>query len=491
MSAEVWDKISSHFSTSSLVSNSYCHIEKEIKFKSIDILLKDKISHNVFNKNKTFTHLFRKYSEFTMKQNKSYGKYKIIFTYDYFSNFFKFNKIGRYKFFLNINFIYKPFFKKNLNFCTNLYYFYETEILTRWNFYKDLDFMTSKIFFEYSKPLQDVSSYFFSFYRNLLLFYSKSLEKSSTIMRKKKLKYWISTSPRRIFEEIKCKINYFSYPINFLVIILRLIPNINRGLLVNNFSRSLLLKPFLTEGTYFLHVSLINQCKKSYNIKEILNKIPTRKTKNLFGQFSEFLIQKKFYQEFIFHSLKQFTSSKNFFGNLLIIFKCFIKIQDKYQTIRPSLLLCNLIIVFKESFDLILKFDYFIQTEIKYSPINCKVIDKDIFTSVAKKEKRNYESLFLFFFGAAKILGYPTYLKILSIKIFTDAMKKSYYSIKSVLIELILCLTKKTSSFLVQKSKYKKIIRKFQKHCESILRKCNIVRLKYIYQKKKTYLISH
>ena len=46
MSAEVWDKISSHFSTSSLVSNSYCRIEKEIKFKSIDILLKDKISHN-------------------------------------------------------------------------------------------------------------------------------------------------------------------------------------------------------------------------------------------------------------------------------------------------------------------------------------------------------------------------------------------------------------------------------------------------------------
>merc|ERR1711966_313984 len=115
--------------------------------------------------------------------------------------------------------------------------------------------------------------------------------------------------------------------------------------------------------------SLINQCKKSYNIKEILNKTPTRKTKNLFGQFSEFLIQKKFYQEFIFHSLKQFTSAKNFFGNLLIIFKCFIKIQDKYQTIRPSLLLCNLIIVFKESFDLILKVDYFIQTEIKYSPI--------------------------------------------------------------------------------------------------------------------------
>jgi len=67
-------------------------------------------------------------------------------------------------------------------------------------------------------------------------------------------------------------------------------------------------------------------------------------------------------------------------------------------------------------------------------------------------------------------------------------MKKSYYSIKSVLIELILCLTKKTSSFLVQKNKYKKIIRKFQKHCESILRKCNIVRLKYIYQKKKLIL---
>ena len=66
MSAEVWDKISSHFSTSSLVSNSYCHIEKEIKFKSIDILPKDKISHNVFNKNKAFIHLFRKYSEFTV-----------------------------------------------------------------------------------------------------------------------------------------------------------------------------------------------------------------------------------------------------------------------------------------------------------------------------------------------------------------------------------------------------------------------------------------
>lgn len=51
MSAEVWDKISSHFSTNSLVTNSYCHIEKEIKFKSIDILLKDKISHNIFNRN--------------------------------------------------------------------------------------------------------------------------------------------------------------------------------------------------------------------------------------------------------------------------------------------------------------------------------------------------------------------------------------------------------------------------------------------------------
>ena len=155
-----------------------------------------------------------------------------------------------------------------------------------------------------------------------------------------------------------------------------------------SFSKHLLFKIISTEGTTFLNFTIALQFKKLFSIKEILNTIPLKRTKNLFKKFSDFLVQKKYQQEFIVHSLSKLSSEKIISGNLLIIFKCLLKIQEKAKVTGMNLVIYNLVTIFKENMDLLLRFDNFFQTETQFLPIIVlPLIKMFIFQSARKKKK--------------------------------------------------------------------------------------------------------
>lgn len=251
-----------------------------------------------------------------------------------------------------------------------------------------------------------------------------------------------------------------------------------------NFSKNIFFKPLSIEGASFLWFSLLLQFKKLFNLQEVFNKIPTKKTPNLVLPFSEFLVEKKNHQEFVIQTFSKISGERIVMGNLLLMFKFLVKIQKIIKTACSSLVIYNLITVFREKFDSILKNDNFIQNELKFSPIFCFPIHRDIYFSLLKKEKEMNESLELFFSSAIEFFGFSLYLKLFFLKTLSRIVKKPKRHLKGLLLEIILKGSKRTSSSSIEKTG-KKVYKILNKHCLSILKKCTNSRFFFIYKKIK------
>jgi hypothetical protein len=202
----------------------------------------------------------------------------------------------------------------------------------------------------------------------------------------------------------------------------------------------------------------------------------------LFQKFSELLIQKKYQQEFIIYSLGKIVSEKKTVGNLLLIFKCLLTIQQKIQVNCTSMVLFNMVTLFKENLDILLKFDDFFHTELQFLPLNCNSIDREIYFSFLKKEKEYKESFNSFFYGAFKRLNYHVYLSFFLNKILSKILKRPQYFVKIFLIEVVFKTIKKIDIHLLRSKKNK--LRIIKRHRFFILKKCNIRRFFFLTKKK-------
>ena len=322
-------------------------------------------------------------------------------------------------------------------------------------------------------------------YENLFCFYLKEKNTFDLFIEKKKLRFMVSIMSLKILSDIKSQTSNTSSPYNFLIISLRLISKENYCIHISNFLLVFFFKIISSEGTNFLNFGLSLQFEKINNLKKIFNKITDFKIKSLFQKFSELLIQKKYQQEFIMYSLGKIVSEKKTIGNLLLIFKCLLTIQQKIQVNCTSMVLFNMVTLFKENLDIFLKFDDFFHTEIQFLPLNCISIDKEIYFSFLKKEKEYKDSFNTFFYGAFKRLNYHLYLNFFLNKIISKILKKSQYFVKIFLIEGVFKMIKKIDIHLFRNKK--KNVRIIKRHRFFILKKCEIRRFFFLTKKKMNF----
>jgi len=364
------------------------------------------------------------------------------------------------------------------------FFFNESEILLNFNYTLESIVLTKIKKFQCIEVQLQYSSKNFNFYKNLFVLFIKKINKPEVLIEKKKLKYQNPVILYKILSEIRCEAAWFSSSLIFFVNSMRVSPETTLFVQIVDYLKNIFLRPFSNEGTTFLSFSLLLQFEKLFNLKEIFNRIPTNKTRMVFRQFSKFLIQKNNHQEFILHALTKISGEKIIMGNILIILKCILKIQEKIQVTCTSLIIYNLVIIFRENFDLILKADDFFHSEVYLLPISCIIIDKDIHFSILKKEKEIKDSFNFFFSCSIVSIGFPYYLKFFLIKILSRLLKKPKYAMKNYLVEMMLKIIKKIPIISVQ-NKNKKIYQVLKLHCSVILKSCNISRLSFIYQKKK------
>ena len=400
----------------------------------------------------------------------------------FFHGFFILKKINFSLIFFKKILANKMILKKNLKFYQKNYLFFETEIIFNLN----LNIPHLRIFNFLENSYECVWNHSFKSYVCFFCFFIKKIKKFTLVYDKKKLRFSLPFSDFQILSEIKCKtINSHSLS-SFAANFLRLYQPVIFFIQLNNFMEFVFLRLFSGEGTCFLNHSLSMQFEKLFVIKEIFNKIPSKRIKILFSQFIKLLVQKKYHQEFIFNTMNKISSEKLVLGNLLTIFKCISKIQEKNSPAPNNLVVCSLVTVFKEKFDVTYRFDDFIYNENQFTPIHCNIINKEVYFSSTKKAKETKESLNCFFFQSIESLGYNLYFKFLLIKLLNRIIKRPKYSTKSLFLEIVFKLTQELSKSFIKNNKIKKTIKKLEKHCRYNLKLCNIPRLFFFYQKQKT-----
>jgi len=494
MNIEIWNTISLHFSE----NNSKCFSNNPIFFTTHckNIVLLNNIFFPLKKQNKKsknlnntiyFLEKIKNTTSFPSHVGTHFRKINFLFSLLTFSIFYSSLKQLT---FVTTSLVFKVIFIKHHKKNTAFKSFKESEILLNFKFDPKLCNINIINKLRYIAINTQKLNLFLEFYENLFTFFFKKINNLEILFEKKKLSYKTSTVLQEILSEITCKGNYFSSSINFFANLLRLSKKIVTVAQMIDYSKSIFLRPFSTEGTNFLKISLLLKFQKIFNIKEIFNKIPTKKTEILFRQFSKFLIQKNNHQEFVLHALSKISSEKIIMGNILIIFKCILKIQERITVIYTSLFIYNLTLLFRENFDLILKTDDFFHFETYLLPIRCIQVDKESHLSILKKEKDGKGSFSFFFSNSIRNVGYPLYLKFFLFKILSRILKKPKYTLKNHLVEILFKIIKKISTGFFHNT-IKKTIQFLKKHCSMILRTCNISRLLYIYQNQKLNLKSN
>ena len=91
-----------------------------------------------------------------------------------------------------------------------------------------------------------------------------------------------------------------------------------------------------------------------------------------------------------------------------------------------------------------------------------------------------------FFFRSIKKNGYPGHLKFFLCKVLSKIFKKPKFFVKGIILEIILAILKKTLINFSSK-KEKKYIKNLRKHRAIVLKKCNILRLFFVYRIKQAH----
>ena len=375
--------------------------------------------------------------------------------------------------------INKKYFRINIE----NFFLSESEIIINWNL--NFNISNPKKFNQKFCILNGKAYMIGLLYENLFCFYLKEKNTIDLFIEGKKLRFMVSIMSFKILSDIKSQASNTSSPYNFLIISLRLIPKENYCVRISNFLLVFFFKIISSEGTNFLNTGLSLQFEKINNLKKIFNKITDFKIKSLFQKFSELLIQKKYQQEFIIYSLGKIVSEKKTIGNLLLIFKCLLTIQQKIQVNCTSMVLFNMVTLFKENLDILLKFDDFFHSELQFLPLNCISIDKEIYFSFLKKEKEYKESFNSFFYGAFKRLNYQVYLSFYLNKILSKILKKHQYFVKISLIEVVFKTIKKIDMHFFPNKK--KNVRIIKRHSFFILKECDIRRFFFLTKKKMDF----
>lgn len=321
-------------------------------------------------------------------------------------------------------------------------------------------------------------------FKYLFCFYYKKIFLSIINFEKKKIKFWFLSTSSELSPEIVCKVTISFFSQKFWDNFLRFPSQIIYFAQKHQFSKYFLKKHIILAGTTLFDFLLTLQTKKALDLEEVLNKIPAKKNKILFYQFSKLLTQRKYHKEFILQIFDSISSEQKIVKNLIVIIKCLVKIQKKIKTNPISSIFYNLVANFKENLYFLLSLDYFIQNEIRFSPLACWVNYRNSYVSSGKKEKEIKKCLVNFFFCAIKKNGYPEYLKFFLSKILSKIFKKPEFFVKGLLFEIILEILKKIS-INFSKKKGKKYSKNLCKHRLMVLKKCNLLRLFLVYSRKK------
>jgi len=486
MNIKIWNQISFYFSETNLpfflngLNLLPNQVKKKIYSDNIFLTSKKKKYRNI--KNTTlFLEKIENKTSFLYRFNVNLKKVNFLVSSP---TRFIFYKTTKSLIFITSPLVHTLKHKKYHKKIREFFLFNESEILLNFNYTLESIVLTTSKKFQCIEVQLQYSNKNFNFYKNLFFFFIKKINKPEILIEKKKLKYQNLVILYKILPEITCEAAWFSSSPIFFVNSMRLSPETTIFVQIVDYLKNIFLRPFSNEGTAFLSFSLLLQFEKLFNLKEIFNKIPTNRTRMMFRQFSKFLIQKNNHQDFILHALTKISGEKIIMGNILIILKCILKIQEKIQVTCTSLIIYNLVIIFRENFDLILKADDFFHSEVYFLPISCNIIDKDIHFSILKKEKEIKDSFNFFFSSSIVSIGFPYYLKFFLIKILCRLLKKPKYAMKNYLVEMVLKIIKKIPIISVQ-NKNEKIYQVLKLHCSVILKSCNISRLFFIYQKEK------
>ena len=367
--------------------------------------------------------------------------------------------------------IYKNFSRKYFNYNYENYTFFISEILILWN-------INTKISLIW---LRNQEKLLVNFNKKLLFFHFKISSTFDLILEKKKLKYWSLDKKKNILPEISCQANLSLINYKFLCTSIRIFPVLIYFFQKIVFLRKVFLRPFSAEGTTFL-ISMKNlEHTKIFDIKEFFNKNPPNGFKTLLKTFFSILINKRYHQEIINVAFNKITDEKIISDNLSIIFKCLLKIQEKIKTAYISSVFFNLLKIYRENYDLILKNEDFFRFELQLPPINCNSIEKDLFNSVLNKEKAGKIAINIFFLNLTRNSNNPLYLKVFLSKILFRITKQPKHLVKNYLLEIILTIIRKNKIFFIKNRKNTQILKK---HFSVILQKCKKTRLLFILQKK-------
>ena len=319
----------------------------------------------------------------------------------------------------------------------------------------------------------------------LIYFYFKKAFLKNLTLEKKRIKFWFPNISFKFLDEISCSVTFSFSPLKFWDNFLRFPSHAIYFKQSHRFSKRVFEKHFSIEGTVFFDFLLLLQTKKILVLEEILNKIPTKKNKLLFFQFSKLLTQQKYHKEFILQIFDNISNEKKILKNLLVVIKCFLKIQKKIKTNPISSVFYNLVMIFKENLYFLLSLDYFFQNEMKFLPVGCLNNNRNIHFSNIKKEKELKKCLTDFFFRSIKKNGYPGHQKFFLCKVLSKIFKKPKFFVKGIILEIILAILKKTLINFSSK-KEKKYIKNLRKHRSITLKKCNLSRLFFVYKIKQS-----
>ena len=476
MNLKIWTKFFNHFSvkkTILLYHDPKIIIEREKKIK-------------IYNRNINKLYFSIVKSRKNLILDNFCTNFKKPFFLISFSFFLILKKKFKFSHFIKFKINFGAFFSRNPKNLKKFCIFPETENLMEGKILHNYNLKLIRNKIKQFRLKKKCSVNIFITHSYLIYFYFKKVFLKNLTIEKKRIKYWFPDISFKFLSEILCSVAFFSSSLKYWDNFLRF-PS--QAIYLNQshqFSKNFFEKHFSIEGTIFFDYLLFLQTKKILDLEEILNKIPPKKNKVLFFQFSKLLTQQKYHKEFILQIFDNISNEKKILKNLLVVIKCFLKIQKKIKTNPISSVFYNLVMIFKENLYFLLSLDYFFQNEMKFLPLGCLSNYRNIYFSSIKKEKELKKCLTNFFFRSIKKNRYSGYLKFFLCKIISKIFKKPKIFVKGIILEIILELLKKIL-MNVSGITEKKYIKNLRKHRAIVLKKCNILRLFFVYRIKQAH----
>ena len=474
MNLKIWTKISNHFSVKR--TNILNHDPK--------IIVGGGREFKIYNRNINKLYLTIVKSKKNLILDNFCTNFKKPFFLISFSFFLILKKKSKFSHFIKFKIIFGTFLSRYSKNFKKYYIFSETENLMERKIYHNYRLKLNRKKMEQYGVKKKCSVNIFPTHSYLNNFYFKKVFFKNLTIEKKRLKFWFPDISFKFLSEILCSVAFSFSSLKYWDNFLRFPSQTIFFKQVHRFSKYFFEKHFSIEGTIFFDYLLLLQTKKILDLEEILNKIPAKKNKVLFFQFSKLLTQEKYHKEFILQIFDNISNEKKILKNLLVVIKCFLKIQKKIKTNPISSVFYNLVMIFKENLYFLLSLDYFFQNEMKFLPLGCLSNYRNIYFSSIKKEKELKKCLTNFFFRSIKKNRYSGYLKFFLCKVISKIFKKPKIFVKGIILEIILELLKKIL-MNVSGITEKKYIKNLRKHRAIVLKKCNILRLFFVYRIKQ------